>query len=118
MKCIRAIALCVVLFTATPAVTFMGGCDAFGQSIEDTPRGNYFEIQEAFTAAASIALDAKRSGSISQDDWDSIYNPAIQQGSILLDSMEAAVVTGDTNRLQTLRGLLVGIIEIINGGDS
>ena len=112
----RLIAIIAILALTTPAVftvSTMPGC----ASVESTPRGQYFETQEAYIFAVAIALDRKRAGQIDQDDWNRIYNPAIQEGNLLLDAMESASITGDFDGIELARSVLVRLTVVIRGGE-
>jgi len=112
MKLIKVLALGLIMSVAIPIVVPMTGCSMIGQ-IEDTPRGKYFQTQEAFIFAVTVALEQKRAGAISQGSWDDIVLPAINQGDALLDQMEAAAMSGTFDQLGTMRDVLIGIIAII-----
>ncbi len=118
MKSIKSLIICLALFVVVPVITLpMSGCAAFGQRVEDSPRGNYFETQEIYIAAVSIAMQQKRTGKISQSVWDEKINPAIQAGNRLLDEMETAAANGEFDKLNAARSLLMSIVTIVNGGE-
>jgi hypothetical protein len=105
------------MFAAIPATTVpLTGCQAFGQ-IEDTPRGRYFQAQEVFILAVTNAIQAKQAGSIAQEDWDSLFNPAIQEGNVLLDVMESAYMSGDSQSFDLARASLESISRLLKGDE-
>ena len=108
----------ITLFVAVPtiAVSSMTGCQAFGQ-IEDTDRGRYFQAQEFYIVAVTNAISLMNAGSISQEDWDTLFNPAIQEGTALLDIMEASYMANDPQSFDLARASLESIITVLQGAN-
>jgi len=94
----------------------MTGCAAWSQQIEDTPRGQYFQAQEVYIVAVTNLIAAKRAGLISQSDWDTIYNPAIQEGNSLLDLMDESIESSDAAVFNLARASLEAISRMLKGG--
>lgn len=116
MRTAKALIVGVLLAVSIPVITApMTGCSLIQNTA--TPERIYFESQEAFIVLVTAAIEAKRKGTISQDDWDSSWNPAIQQGSDLLDEMQAAYLEGDYESFNLARSTLTAVAEILKGGE-
>lgn len=111
---IRLIAISCVLLIAVPTLTVSPGCSIF-QVSETGPRRTYFELQEAYILAVSSLIEAKRVGEISQNDWDTIWNPAIQAGNRILDDMDAAVQADDPGLFNIAESSFREVIIILEG---
>ena len=114
-RAIYAVCLLVSILAISFTAIATPGCAAIGWQDANPSTAVYFNTQELYIASVSVALSAKQAGSISQAEWDDVYNPAIQDGNGILDLMES-VNSDDLATLQMLRSSLNLVIERINGG--
>jgi len=109
---IRTLVLALAMVGATVSLTPMTGCSVF--EVRDTQeRKTYFEWQEAYTLAAGTLVAAYDAGEIDQDDWDTIWNPAIQAGNRALDEMEAAIASDNAQQFNLGRFALGEALVIL-----
>ena len=114
MRIAKALIVGVIIAISIPVVTApMAGCSILQTT--ETPERVYFNTQEAFIVLVTNALQAKRDGRISQQDWSTVWNPAIQQGSDLLDEMQMAYLDGDYESFNMARATLNAVSEILKG---
>lgn len=90
-------------------VVALSGCALFDS--DAPPIQKYHQTQEAYIFVVGSLLDAKMSGQISQERWDRDINPAIQEGSLLLDQMDMLIQAGeDPDRIEVIRQALIRIV--------
>lgn len=97
----------VVLVGGVAASLSVSGCAA-------TPKRAYFETQELYIAAVTVANSAFDAGKIDRAAWREKWNPKIQEGSRLLTAIETAINAGDQDTAQTLRRMLMAILAELN----
>ena len=105
----------LVLLTATvsiPAIVAMQGCSLISES--KSPSAIYNDWNEGYILAVTNINAAKRRGDISQEDWDTYYNPAIQEASRVLDTMYASL--DDPEQFDLATEALASLMNIIKHG--
>lgn len=110
-------AISMILFTATAVVITapMQGCSLIQGTA--TPQRVYFEAQEVFIVLVTNAIQAKQDERISQSDWDTVWLPAIDQGTDLLDDMELAYQSGDAEGFNFAKAGLNAVAAILRGAE-
>lgn len=116
MRTIKALIVGVTIAITTVPMTGCAITQVF-QEQEQTPQRIWFNAQEAFIVLVRTATQAKIDGRISQSDWDTRWNPAIQQGNALLDEMQAAYLNDDYESFNIAKAALAVASAILEGSE-
>lgn len=112
MRLMKALAISATLIVAVPTVAFTPGCSIFQESAH--PTAVYQDWQQVYISTVELLNVAFDEGKIGQSDWDTIYNPAIQEGDRLLDVMYASLE--DPQLFDLNKEALISVINIIKNG--